>query len=189
MHGIRWNRTLVVNTGYFRLAEPEGRALSDYTRQGRKLARHVAAFLREHLPGCADSFVAATANAPGLRRTRWLKAEFTLTRKVYNAGPRFDDAVGRGVIITSGRLYRTDRMFDVPLRCLLPRKVEGLVVGSGRSAAADQAEMLRVQPVTMIVGQGAGAVAAVCARDGSAPRRVNIQAVQDALRKQGVDLA
>jgi hypothetical protein len=79
-------------------------------------------------------------------------------------------------------------MFDIPLRCLLPRKVDGLVVGSGRSAASQHAEMLRVQPVTMIIGQGAGAVAAVCARDDVSPRQVSIQAVHEALRRQGVDL-
>jgi hypothetical protein len=97
--------------------------------------------------------------------------------------------VGRGVVVGARVLHRTDRMFDIPLRCLLPRKVDGLVIGSGRSASVDQAEMLRVQPVTMIVGQGAGVVAAVCARDGVPPRKVDIQAVQEALRQQGVALA
>jgi len=189
MHGIRWNRTLVVNTGYFRLAEPGGRALSDYVRHGRKLAHHVAAFLRKSLPGCKDSFVAATANAPGIRRTRWLKTDFTMTRQIYDSAPRFDDAVGRGVVVTAGKLYRTDRMFDVPLRCLLPQKIDGLLIGSGRSASADQAEMLRVQPATMIVGQGAGVTAAVCARDGVEPRSVDVRAVREALAQQGVDLS
>ena len=40
----------------------------------------------------------------------------------------------------------------------------------------------------MIVGQGAGAAAAVSVRDGVPPRNVDVRAVQEALREQGVNL-
>jgi hypothetical protein len=76
----------------------------------------------------------------------------------------------------------------VPLRCLLPQQVDGLLIGSGRSASCVPAELLRVQPATMIVGQGAGAAAAVSVRDGVLPRSVDVRAVQEALRQQGVEL-
>lgn len=69
LHGVRDNHTLVVNTGFFKMSEPDGVVLSDVLRQGRKMAHYVAGFLRKHLPGCEDSFVLATANAPGLRRS------------------------------------------------------------------------------------------------------------------------
>jgi len=188
MHGIRHNRTLVVNTGWFVMPEPDAAALSAIVVAGRKMARYVAEFLRKHLPGCEESFVVTTANAPGIRRTRWLAADFTLTRAIYDTAPRFPDAVGRGVKIQQRPLYRTDETFDVPLRCLLPREIDGLLVGSGRSASCVPAELLRVQPATMIVGQGAGAAAAVSVRDGVPPRNVDVRAVQEALRAQGVDL-
>lgn len=188
MHGIRATKTLVINTGYFTLHEPDGERISYFLRQGRKFAHHVAEFLRRHLPGCEDSFVLATPNALGLRRTRWLDAEFTLTPEIYASAPRFDDAVGRGVVVESGPLYVTDETFDVPLRCLLPRKIEGLIIGSGRSASTSHAELLRTMPVTMIVGQAAGVTAAVAVRDGVSPRNVSIPRVQDQLSLQGVDL-
>ncbi len=189
MHGIRHNKTLVVNTGWFTMVEPDAARLSDIVREGRKMAQYVTKFLRKHLPGCQDSFVLATANAPGVRRTRWLKTNFTMTRAIYETAPRYPDAVGRGVKIQSHPLYRTDQTFDVPLRCLLPQGVEGLLVGSGRGASCVPAELFRCQPVTMIVGQGAGVTAAVAVRDGVAPRKVDIKAVQDALRKQGVNMS
>ncbi len=188
MHGIRASRTLVVNTGWFELHEPDGAALSWHLRQGRKLAHHVAAFLRDHFPGCEEAFVLSTPNAPGLRRTRWLDVDFVLTRELYDTAPRLDDAVGRGVVIQKHPLYRTDETFDVPLRALMPRKVEGLLIGSGRSASAVPCELLRTMPVTMIVGQGAGVTAAVAVRDGATPRDVDISHVQQELRAQGVRL-
>jgi len=42
--------------------------------------------------------------------------------------------------------------------------------------------------VTMIVGQGAGVAAATSARAGCTPREVQIGAVQEELRRQGVAL-
>jgi len=188
MHGIRSSNTLVINTGFFTLHEPDGAQLSHYLRRGRKMAQYVAGFLKTHLPGCEKSFVAATANALGLRRTRWLKTEFVMTREIYDSAPRFPDAVGRGVLVGNRRLYVTDKTFDVPLRCLLPDDVDGLIIGSGRSTSSAPAELLRVMPVTMIVGQGAGVAAAVSVRDGVVPRSVDIGAVQRELQAQGVSL-
>jgi len=188
MHGIRWNKTMVVNTGFFNMHEPNGAEISYYLRQGRKLAHHVANFLKNHFPGCKDSFVVSTATYPGLRRTRWLKTDFTFTREIYDTAPRFLDAVGRGVVVQKSPLYITDDTFDIPLRCLLPLRVEGLIIGSGRSASCVPAELLRTMPVTMVVGQGAGIVAAISVRDGTTPRNVNIKAVQEELKRQGANL-
>jgi len=188
MHGISWSNTLIINTGYFSLYEPDGTRISYYLRQGRKMAHYVAGFLKKHLPGCADSFVVSTADALGLRRTRWLNTDFTLTREIYDTGPRFPDAVGRGVVFEAGPLYPTDKTFDIPLRSLLPQQVDGLIIGSGRSAATVPAELLRTMPVTMVVGQGAGVTAAVAARDDVSPREVDIDGAQEELRRQGVNL-
>lgn len=55
LHGLHDNHTLVVNTGFFRMPEPDGVVLSDVLRQGPKMAHYVAGFLRKHLPGCEDS--------------------------------------------------------------------------------------------------------------------------------------
>ncbi len=178
--GIRAMKTLNVNTGMVKLDEPDGRSLSDLLRAGRKMAHHVAGFLKKRLPGCEDSFVVHTSTMPGLRQTRWLDGDFTLTEDTY--GLPFEDAVGWGVPRPQWRKDR-DR-FDIPLRCLLPRDVEGLIVGSGRSASSTPAEMLRVESVTMIVGQGAGIAAAVAAHDRVPVREVDIKKVQRNLSEQ-----
>ena len=184
MSGICAEKTLNVNTGMVRVAGVDGKELSDLMRQGRAMAHHVAGFLQKRLPGCENSFVVHTSTMLGLRQTRWLAGDLTLTAETY--GTPFDDAVGRGV---AHRKWRKDReYFDVPLRCMLPPKTDGLVMGSGRSTSSAPAEMLRIQPVTMIVGQGAGVAAAVAVRDGVRVREVNIRTVQEALGQQGVNL-
>ena len=182
MSGIRAKKTLNVNTGMVRLEEPDGKVLSDLLRDGRKMSHYAAEFLRTHLPGCEDTFVVHTSTMLGVRRTRWLDADFTLTSELY--GQKFDDAVGRGV--ARGRHRKDSEFFDIPLRCMLPPATDGLIMGSGRSTSSDPAELLRIQPVTMIVGQGAGACAAVAAREGVPVRDVDIPLVQQTLSKQGV---
>ena len=141
---------------------------------------HVAGFLKERLPGCEHSFVVATSTSLGLRRTRWLKTDFVMTDDLF--GQHFEDAVGRGV--TYGRAP-----YDLPLRCMLPSTVDGLIIGSGRSTSSDPAERLRVQPATMIVGQSAGVCAAVAVKTGRLVRDVDVHAVQDALRAQDAWMA
>jgi hypothetical protein len=189
IHAMRGNSTMIVNTGFFGLDEPEAQALSDLLRRGRKQAHYVADFLRKTLPGLERSFVIATPNATGLRRTRYLKTYFTLTRELYDTAPSYDDRIGRGVVVGKGQLRITNETFDIPLRCILPPRIDGLLIGSGRSASCMPAELLRTMPVTMTVGQGAGVTASVAVNQGVQPRKTNLAAVQAELGRQGANIA
>ena len=188
MHAMRQTGTMIVNTGFFKLSEPDGPAISKYLRKGRKLAHLAAGVLKEYLPGCSRSFVVATSDAPGLRRTRMLKTDYLMTREIYDSAPRYDDRIGRGVVVGKGELRVSDLVFDVPLRCVLPPDFDGLLIGSGRSASCKPGELLRTMPVTMTVGQGAGTVAAVAADAGVEPRAAGLEDVHAELRRQGVNV-
>jgi hypothetical protein len=111
---------------------------------------------------------------------------------------RFDDAIGRGVIeeqvvlhkgkgAWSAQTFGND-YFEIPYRCLLPRRIEGLIMGAGRSVSAECPFTLRVMVTTMVVGQGAGVAAALSVRDNVQPRDVDVKKVQSELRNQGVEL-
>lgn len=186
--GLRANGTLVVNTGIFDLAEPEGRGMSYWLLQGRKMSHHVADFMRRVFPGCADSFILATANAPGIRRTRWLQSDYTMTRETYDSAPRYEDAIARGVVMTKAPMHPTDDTFDIPLRCLLPQGLDNVIIGSGRGASCEPAELLRVMPITMAVGQGAGVAAAMAAKTAASISDMSITQTQDELRRQNVNI-
>ncbi|HWU38214.1 MAG TPA: FAD-dependent oxidoreductase, partial [Candidatus Acidoferrum sp.] len=76
--------------------------------------------------------------------------------------------------------------FSVPLRCLLPLSLEGILVAGRCISTTHEADgWTRSQPIAMQVGEGAGAVAAIAARDGVVPRRVDIWKVHATLRAQG----
>ena len=79
--------------------------------------------------------------------------------------------------------------YDIPLRCLLPQTVEGLLV-AGRCISGTHAALssYRVMPVAMAIGQAAGVCAALAANAGVRPRGVPHREVQEELTRQGADL-
>ena len=198
MHAIRDMGMVHIITGFVDIDDLDIAKISRAMSDGKRLAFYVADYFRKHLPGFERAFVTSTADDLGMRATRWIEGAFDFTREMRSTATRFPDAVGRGVVERHfvknpapgawGVTTFEDDSFDIPYRCLLPCKVDGLLMGSGRSVSASDPMLLRTMALTMIVGQGAGVAAAVSAQEGVAPRVVNIEVVQGELRRQGADL-
>ena len=79
--------------------------------------------------------------------------------------------------------------FSVPLGALVPETVDGLVVADKAISVSNVANgTTRLQPVVLLTGQAAGALAALAARDGREPRAVPVRDVQRALLGAGAFL-
>ncbi len=80
--------------------------------------------------------------------------------------------------------------FQVPMDILIPNETDGLIAAEKNiSASRLSAGALRLQPITMMTGQAAGALAAVSVRDNRMPRNVHPMRVQWELLKSGVALS
>ena len=80
--------------------------------------------------------------------------------------------------------------FQVPLDVLIPRSVDGFIAAEKNiSASRLAAGALRLQPITMMTGQAAGALAALAVLGDVQPREVKAIRVQRALLDAGVDLS
>jgi hypothetical protein len=87
-------------------------------------------------------------------------------------------------------LNRPRGPFQVPLRILLPSDTEGLLAGEKNlSMTRLAAGALRLQPICMMIGQAAGALAALSTRDGISTRDLPPVRVQRALLEAGVVLS
>ena len=74
----------------------------------------------------------------------------------------------------------------VPYRCLLPKRVDGLLVaGLGVSAHRDAMPVLRMQPDVQNVGYAAGLAAAQAAMRGVPPRGIDVADLQRKLMEKG----
>ncbi len=72
--------------------------------------------------------------------------------------------------------------FTVPYGCLVPERVEGLLVAEHSISVTHLVNgCTRLQPCVMLIGQAAGAAAALCAGRGVEPRALEIRALQAAL--------
>jgi hypothetical protein len=90
----------------------------------------------------------------------------------------------------SAALNRPRGPFQVPLRILIPKNVDGLIAAEKNlSMSRLVAGALRLQPICMMTGQAAGALAALSARAGIPPREVPPVKVQRALLDAGVTLS
>ena len=170
----------------------------------------LAGFAREYIPGFERSFILDSASTIGVRETRRIRGEYLMTEDDILAGRRYDDVVAvdanqqnarqqgghppdgkeggpqdREARELIARLY----IYEIPYRSLLPQGIDGLLV-AGRCISVDHhADVYtRNQGSAMATGVGAGVAAALAARAGVPPRRVDIRAVQSGLRSLGVDL-
>lgn len=68
---------------------------------------------------------------------------------------------------------------DVPLRCLLPKGLEGiLTTGLGASAHRDAMPVIRMQPCLQNQGYAVGYLSALCVKENKSPRKIDIKKVQ-----------
>ena len=76
--------------------------------------------------------------------------------------------------------------FGVPIGCLVPRKINGLIVAEKSISVSHIANgATRLQPVVMQLGQAAGALAAECLKKEIEPRHCDIRTVQTDLLNAG----
>lgn len=198
MHAIRDLGIVHIVTGFVSFEEMDIGFMSRCITDGKRMAFMVTDYFRKYVPGFERAAVTATADDLGLRATRWIDGDFVFTEEMRANPTKFEDAIGRGVVQYNYKKNKAqgawsvqafkEGSFDIPYRVLVPRQVDGLLMGAGRSVSSANPFLLRVMAHTMIVGQGAGAAAAVAARQGVQPREVDVAKVQAELRQQGVDL-
>jgi hypothetical protein len=79
--------------------------------------------------------------------------------------------------------------YTIPLRCLIPKKIERiLVAGRCISGTHEAHSSYRVMPISMATGHAAGVCAAIAVKKNIVPRNVPVAEIQTELLKQGAIL-
>ncbi|HEX3074625.1 MAG TPA: FAD-dependent oxidoreductase [Ignavibacteriales bacterium] len=167
--------------------------------EGRRQMKQIAAFLKKYVPGFESSYVAQSGVTVGIRETRRIIGEYVLTAEDILNAKKFDDAIARGsypidVHNPAGKGTILKKLppgeaYDIPLRCLLPKGVNNIVM-AGRciSGTHEAHSSYRVMPISMATGQAAGVCAAIAAEKNISPKRVPYKDVQQELLRQGANL-
>jgi ribulose 1,5-bisphosphate synthetase/thiazole synthase len=158
--------------------------------RGRREAIYALEALRGFMPGCESAKLRNFGMTLGIRDTRKIDALYNLTATDVREQARFEDAIGifpefidgYGVLI----LPTTGRYWHVPYRALVPRGVGNLLV-AGRCIGGDKIShaSARNMMCCAVGGQGAGVAAAISLERDEPFDRLNIEAVQRELARQG----
>ena len=127
----------------------------------------------------------------GVRETRRVKGLYVLTEEDAKSGRRFEDVVAwRSGFLAIGYVRRERmKIHDVPYRSIIPEKMDGiLVAGRCISATHVAASAGKSMGNCMATGHAAGIAAAMASREGIQPRELDVARLQEALRRDDVDL-
>ncbi|GAC1546910.1 MAG: FAD-dependent oxidoreductase [Candidatus Velthaea sp.] len=174
----------------------------DLTRaevEARAQTMQLLAFFRTSVPGFANARIAATATQIGIRESRRIVGEYTLSADDILHARTFEDAVARSaypidIHNPSGAGTTTHRLpegssYEIPYRCLVPSSGDALLV-AGRciSTTHEALASTRLTPTVMTLGQAAGTAAAMSVATGTPFRTLDTQRLREELIADGVDL-
>lgn len=144
-------------------------------------------------PFLDNASIIETAPLLGIRQTRFINGLYKTTAEDAIEGRKFKDSISMSacpIINYYGyRRYLEHEGYEIPYRCLLPQKVEGLLV-AGRCISSDQQsyESFRAMAPTMCLGEAAGTAAALCVKLQKSPKEINVEMLRDQLIKQGAEI-
>jgi len=155
----------------------------------RKRALITWEFLKKYVPGFEKSFIMLTAPQLGTTGGRRVVGEYMLTEKDMNRNEPFTDTIAVFADNDRGELSLKHPEMYIPYRCLVPLKVEGLLVACRAFSSNDKVNNLfNLIPHCICFGQAAGTAAALAIKDGVSVRKVNYGDLRASLLKQGVIL-
>lgn len=181
------------------------KSTSQALMKGRKIARAMCDALAEFYPAAfGDAFLVETGALMGIRESRRIVGDYTLTEKDYLAKAVFPDEICRcsyyidvhrspkakqadagDDILKRYPPYGKGESFGVPYRCLAPKSLKNVLV-AGRSISCTRAlqASTRIMPACLTVGQAAGTAAAIAARsDEIDVHRLDTALLRECLRK------
>jgi hypothetical protein len=168
--------------------------------EGREQAAALLRFFRSDLPGFKKCSLLDTATTIGVRETRRVVGQYTLTLGDLQNGRRFEDVValcGYPVDIHdptgpgggTAEAPPTANTYEIPYRVLVPRDIDGLLVaGRAVSATHEALGAIRVMPPCFAMGEAAGTATALSLENDCAPRAIPVPVLQERLRAAGAYL-
>lgn len=158
-----------------------------------KQIRNNLDLFRKEIPGFENARFSHIPDI-GIRETRRIKGDYTLTGMDLFKGVDFPDSIGCGGHPADAKHLREDVenfkyenwMFHMPYRVMLPKGIENLLV-AGRCISSSRLAYACIRPTVqcMVLGEAAGTAAAIAVKDGVTARGVDVQKLRETLTQNG----
>ncbi len=156
-------------------------------------------FLKNNIEGFENCRVLSTALHIGIRESRKILGEYTLTIGDLKSLARFPDGIatanyeidihspdGGG---TSHYFFGAGEWYEIPYRCLIPKGMKNLLVAGRCISATHEAQAsFRIMPYCSSLGVAAGIAASIAQKTGKNTSSVDIDLVRERLREKGMIL-
>lgn len=206
-HCLLYATTLpgVVTCNMTNIIGVDGTKVEDITKAHiacRMQMEDILAFLHKFVPGFENCYIITSASFIGIRETRHIEGEQTITQEDILQAKVFEDwavsfahfnfdvhGISKPGLDETGSQhhFKQNKGYTIPYGCLVPKKIENLLV-AGRCISGTHIahSNYRAMPICANLGQAAGRAAALCVRDNCAPRALDVKKLQAALLADGV---
>ena len=183
-----------------RLCGYDGTKLKDVSAamvEGRRQVAEITAFMRKYIPGFENATLIETSPHVGVRETRRVKCDYTITGEDIMSRKKHTDGISRGnwpVDIHNPKGGEDDvkpikngEWYEVPYRSTTVHGFDNLLIASRCLDSTHEGHAaVRTTPQICAVGQGVGTAAAqMIARNLTTTRDVDISTLQKTLRAAG----
>ena len=154
-------------------------------------------FLKNNVSGFENSYIQKTAPQIGARESRRIKGNYVLNKKDVLKGRKFEDSIAycaymidihnpSGTGTEKAHLENGD-YYGIPYRCLLPEKVDNLLV-AGRPISSTHAahSSLRIMPTCTAIGEAAGIAAFTALNSDETPKNIDGSKLKIQLEKDDI---
>jgi len=146
-------------------------------------------YYKKNIPGFEKSYIVLTNPQLGTRGSRRVVGEYILTEKDMNTNVPFEDTIAIFPDVDRGQESIKYPLTYMPYRCMIPRKVNNLLVACRAfSSNAVANNFFNYIPHCIALGEAAGIAAAQSINSGVDLRKINIKALQASLKKHGAIL-
>ncbi|MFN8672100.1 MAG: FAD-dependent oxidoreductase [Candidatus Sericytochromatia bacterium] len=171
--------------------------LSRAQSEGHKNAWQIHQLLKKRISGFEDSYISNMAAQIGVRETRRIEGDYTMTGMDVVTAKKFDDAIARGSYPidihdptgSGGQMIRLKEgeYYDIPFRSLIPKKIDNLLVAGRCISATHEAQAsIRITATCTAMGEAIGYASGICLQDNIIPRNIDIKKLQN-LIKHNID--
>lgn len=173
------------------------RSLTAGEIEARRQIENIQRYLIGYVPGFEKAHFTKSAPFLGIRETRRIVGQYVLNRDDILSCRRFDDAIAAASYPidlhhpndNDCTMEWCGDCYDIPYRCLVPLRVQNLLV-AGRCISTTHEAMaaIRVMSTCMAMGEAAGRAARLAVRDNVSPAAINVEQLREKLRDFGACL-
>lgn len=184
---LHFNSTRILNR-----SAVDAQDLTEAEAEGREQVNELFNFLKNNFKAFANSIMVMTAPQIGIRETRRIVGDYTITGDDILNAAKFEDSIARGTYpldmhspTGEGGVMKfipNHEYYTIPYRALIPKGIDNLIVaGRPISSTHEAHSAYRVMPICTCIGEGAGVAAGIAVKENCSFRQVNVKEIQEVL--------